>query len=53
MSLVLLRWKLLLQIWTSINEIHKLINSIWSKEDLPDQYKEYIIVPIYKDDKTL
>jgi hypothetical protein len=26
--------------------IHKLINSIWSKEELPDQWKESIIVPI-------
>jgi hypothetical protein len=30
------------------SEIHKLINSIWSKEELPDQWKESIIVPIYK-----
>jgi hypothetical protein len=29
-------------------EIHKLINFIWNKEELPDQWKEYIIVPIYK-----
>jgi hypothetical protein len=35
------------------SESHKLINSIWSKEDFPDQCKEYIIVPIYKkDNKT-
>jgi hypothetical protein len=35
------------------SEIHKLINSIWSKEELPDQWKESIIVPIYKKgDKT-
>jgi hypothetical protein len=26
------------------SEIHKLINSIWNKEDLPDQRKESIIV---------
>ena len=32
------------------SEIHKLINSIWNKEELP---KELIIVPIYKQgDKT-
>jgi hypothetical protein len=35
------------------SEIHKLINSIWSKEELPDQWKESIIVQIYKKgDKT-
>jgi hypothetical protein len=28
--------------------IHKLINSIWNKEDLPDQWKESVIVPIHK-----
>jgi hypothetical protein len=28
--------------------IHKLINSIWNKEQLPDQLKESIIVPIHK-----
>jgi hypothetical protein len=30
-------------------EIHKLINSVWSKEELPQQGKESIIVPIYKE----
>jgi hypothetical protein len=34
------------------SEIHKLINSIWNKEELPEQWKESIIVPIYKDKKT-
>jgi hypothetical protein len=29
-------------------EIHKLINFIWNKEELPDLWKESIIVPIYK-----
>ena len=29
-------------------EIHKLINSIWNKEELPEEWKESIIVPIYK-----
>jgi hypothetical protein len=33
---------------TSQFEIHKLINFIWSKEELPDQWKVYLIVPIYK-----
>jgi hypothetical protein len=32
---------------------HKLINSVWSKEELADQWKEFIIVPIHKHgDKT-
>jgi hypothetical protein len=30
------------------SKIHKLINYVWSKEDLPDKWKESIIVPIYK-----
>jgi hypothetical protein len=35
------------------SEIHKLINCIWNKEELPQQWKESIIVPIYKkSDKT-
>jgi hypothetical protein len=34
-------------------EIHKLIISIWNKEDLPEEWNESIIVPIYKrGDKT-
>jgi hypothetical protein len=34
-------------------EIHKLINSVWSKEELPEKWKESINVPIYKKgDKT-
>jgi hypothetical protein len=38
---------------TLVSVIHKLINSIWNKEELPDQWKESIIVPIHKkDDKT-
>jgi hypothetical protein len=28
--------------------IHKLINSIWNMEELPDHWKESIIVPIHK-----
>jgi hypothetical protein len=31
-----------------LSEIHKLINSIWNKEELPDQWKECIIIPILK-----
>jgi hypothetical protein len=35
-------------------EIHKLICSIWNKEELSEQWKESIIVPIYKKgDKTV
>jgi hypothetical protein len=30
------------------SDIHKLINSIWNKEEFPEQWKESIIVPIYK-----
>jgi hypothetical protein len=29
-------------------EIHKMINSIWNKEELPQKWKESITVPIYK-----
>jgi hypothetical protein len=33
--------------------IHKLIHSVWNKDELPDQWKESIIVPIHKKgDKT-
>jgi len=35
------------------SEIHKLINSIWNKKELPEEWKESITVPIYKKgDKT-
>jgi hypothetical protein len=30
------------------SEIHKLVCSIWNKEELPQQWKESIIVPIHK-----
>ena len=29
------------------SEIHKLINSIWSNEELPEQWKKYIILCTY------
>jgi hypothetical protein len=33
--------------------IHKLINSVWNKEELPDQWKESIIISVHrKGDKT-
>jgi hypothetical protein len=38
---------------TISSEIHKFIISIWNKEELPEKWKESIIVPIYKKgDKT-
>jgi len=30
------------------SEFHKLINSVWNKEELPEEWKESINVPIYK-----
>jgi hypothetical protein len=33
---------------TTHGEIHKLIISIWNKEELPEEWKESIIVPVYK-----
>jgi hypothetical protein len=30
------------------SEIHKVINSIWNKKELPYQWKESIIVPVHK-----
>jgi hypothetical protein len=30
------------------SEIHKLIHSVWNKEEFPDQWKGFVIVPIYK-----
>ena len=36
-------------VWrTIISEIHKLMNSVWNKEELTEQWKESVIVPIYK-----
>jgi hypothetical protein len=38
---------------TLVSVIHKLITSIWNKEELTDQWKESIIVPVHKKgDKT-
>ena len=38
---------------TMSSEIHKLINTIWNKDKLPQGWKELIIGPIYKKvDKT-
>jgi hypothetical protein len=39
---------------TLVSVIHKLITSIWNKEEMPDQCKESIIVPVHKTgDKTV
>jgi hypothetical protein len=36
-----------------MSAIHKLINSVWNKEELPDQWEKSIIVPVHKKgDKT-
>jgi hypothetical protein len=36
-----------------VSVIHKLINSIWNNEELTDQWKESVVVPIHKKgDKT-
>jgi hypothetical protein len=32
-----------------LSAIHKLLNSIWNKEELPDQWKQSISVPIHKE----
>jgi len=38
---------------TILSEIHKIINSAWSKEELSEEWKGSIFVPIYKKgDKT-
>jgi hypothetical protein len=38
---------------TISSETHKLINSIWNKEELPDEWKDLIVMPSYKKgDKT-
>jgi hypothetical protein len=38
---------------TLLSAIHKLINPIWNKEELPNQWKESLIVPFHKKgDKT-
>jgi hypothetical protein len=36
-----------------LSVIHRLINSVWNKEELPDQWKKAVLVPVHKkDDKT-
>jgi len=31
------------------SDIHRLINSIWYKEELPEEWNKSIIIPIYKE----
>jgi hypothetical protein len=33
---------------TLLSAIHKLIKPVWNKEELPDKWKESIILPIHK-----
>jgi hypothetical protein len=41
-KLIQVRGKILL------SAIHKLINSVWNMEELPDQWRESIMVPVHK-----
>jgi hypothetical protein len=37
-----------------LSVIHKFINFVWNKEELPDKWKKSIIVPVHKKgDKTV
>jgi hypothetical protein len=29
-------------------ETHKVVDSVWNKEDLQEQWKEFVLVPIYR-----
>jgi hypothetical protein len=31
-----------------LSAIHKLVNSVWNKEEFPYQWKEFIILPVHK-----
>jgi hypothetical protein len=31
-----------------LSAIHKLLNSVWNQKELPDQWKESVIVPVHK-----
>jgi hypothetical protein len=33
---------------TLVSANHKLTNSIWNKEELPEQWKESVIVPVHE-----
>jgi hypothetical protein len=51
-----INWQVLIKFWqliqvreeTLCSGIYKLINSIWNMEELPQLWKEYITVAIYK-----
>jgi hypothetical protein len=34
---------------TLCSEIHKLIHSIWNGEELPEKWKKFVIIQIYKE----
>jgi hypothetical protein len=36
-----------------LSAIQKLINSVWNKEELTDQRKESVIVPVHKKDDKI
>jgi hypothetical protein len=38
------------EIHVLLSVINKLINSVWNKEELPDHWKESIIVPVHEND---
>jgi len=38
---------------TVCSEIHKIVNSVWNKEELSEQWKELVTLPVYeKGDET-
>ena len=36
------------RVWRTCSENSKFINSVWIKEELPEQWKESVILPFYK-----
>ena len=36
------------QLKQGVEQFAKLINSVWNKKELPEEWKESIIVPIYE-----
>jgi hypothetical protein len=40
--------QIILSVLSVYQSIHKPINSIWNKDDLPEEWKASIIAPIYK-----
>ena len=38
---------------TNLSQIHKLLNSVWNRQELPEEWRESVILPIWKkDDKA-